>query len=361
MGTVSEGPSKMDRTVLFLTFSILQVSSHYMYFNYNPFPYPYLGYFSPNVAFRPFLVTTTTQANGIDDKFHRLRQIFEKSFETDNITLTSILAQTEAIKDILKVFAEDEDATKFLVDKTRTLKSFDDALCVTNSMTDLIMDASPLLKDIQDKLEEIKIYRNMSYLLEKGAQILESLSALKDEGDAFAADMKCGSFVEKGSSGMLELADILEDMASNEKFPVDVKHQLKKSSEIVRASAKAIDNMSSIFQRFPKFCSEEPDFNVKAIQGLNDIFNEIESLFRALGSPKNLAELRQSYIIKVHNVANTIYLLRQQDIGLSECTSLESLKGSAEALRDISQIVQAVGEKELSETLGINLDISSLW
>merc|ERR1712169_173316 len=105
--------------------------------------------------------------------------------------------------------------------------------------------------------------------------------------------------------------------------------------------------MGDVFSSF-SLCNSDKEISAKAILALGDIFDQVATYLDSLETDFDTTEIRQNNIKFTTNLVDAVEKLRELDIGFLDCSQSLGYTTTAESLLDLANIIEEIGEEELS-------------
>jgi len=282
------------------------------------------------------------------------------SFPTNDV-VTETQTQAANLIKILTKFSADQRVVDFVATNygnSSCVNNLQEAITATQFASDLITRSGPQLSALINTFNQLKIQKDPVVLIRGAATMLQQLDVLIPKLAKSPLSTQCRNSPEATLSGMKDLARIIDGLGKRNpyKFPALTTQKLQQSAIIVDASTDFVASIRNIFKNNDQFCSSDSQYNSKAVDALEELFNEVEKLVKALGSNFDISAIKQRNKSFARSLVENVNKLQEIGIGFVDCNTAGSYNGTADTLLEVADVVQEIGLENLERQLGVKFN-----
>merc|ERR1712142_334950 len=235
------------------------------------------------------------------------------------------------------------------------LKDFEEGIVGIETATQLLERAGTDVKTLIKKVESIKGLTDPATVVRAVADILRLLEPVVNK-IAPESPVICEASPDEAFGSLRSLSALVDELAYTDKLALsdEGRRQLKESGSSISAVTTFLTRLRSTFSTFEEICTENSEYNIKAIGAVGDLIVNLADLFGTLGGIKQGEQFRKGkdFINKVVAQLNKIDDL---GFGTTDCERPGDFSVAASTMEDLSTIIDEVGIEKLQKELGINL------
>merc|ERR1711864_19204 len=220
--------------------------------------------------------------------------------------------------------------------------------------------------ELEDKKDPVVLMRSTAELLMQMDSLLPRLTTIP-------ANTPCRVKPQDTLQGMKELTDMLVTPAVGNSVAYSkpgVRATVERAAVMNEATTTLLVELEKVFERTSSYC--DAGSGVDAVLALGEIFDKVATFLVHIGSDYDPTEIRRKNVKFTNAMATSVAKLREFDFELLDCASAENqeqgykkttenqeqgYKKSAEALLNLANLVEEIGEEELATQLGISFDL----
>merc|ERR1712059_135786 len=298
------------------------------------------------------------------------------------LTASQILSQSKAqvqfLLDILETFKADPKFVDWItlnLQGSSCIGSLDDTIAairagldmLTTSEADIIVFLNTFT-ELEDKKDPVVLIRSTAELLMQMDSLLPRLTTIpantpcRVKPQDTLQGMKELTDTQDTLQGMKELTDMLVTLAVGNSVAYSkpgVRATVERAAVMNEATTTLLVELEKVFERTSSYC--DAGSGVDAVLALGEIFDKVATFLVHIGSDYDPTEIRRKNVKFTNAMATSVAKLREFDFELLDCASAENqeqgYKKSTEALLNLANLVEEIGEEELATQLGISFDL----
>jgi len=282
----------------------------------------------------------------------------------NNLKTGDIIADTRTLSDkvqsTLRHLADDPTSAvvvnRIINDKDNIcLKNFEEGIAEIETATQLLENAGDNINTLITKVQifgaltdPVKVVRAVAEILRLVEPVVRRLAP--------ESPVICEATPEEAFGSLRSLAVLVDELAYTNKLDLKVegRRQLKDSASTILAVTTFLTQLRSTFSTFEEICTENSEYNIKAIGAVGDLIVNLADLFGTLGGVKQGEEVRKGKEF-VNKVVAQLNKIGDLGIGTTDCNRPGDFSVAASTMEELATIIEDVGISKLKKELGVDL------
>merc|ERR1712042_420047 len=289
---------------------------------------------------------------------------FSSTNPVNNLPTGDIIADTRTlsgkVRATLKTLAADQTSAviinRIINDKDNIcLKDLDEGIAGIETATKLLEGAGDDIKTLIKKVESIKSLTDPATVVRSVADILRLVEPVVNK-IAPESPVICTASPDEAFGSLRSLATLVDELAYTTKLGLSVegRRQLKDSASTISAVTTFLTQLRSTFSTFEEICTEDSEYNIKAIGAVGDLIVNLADLFGTLGGVEQGEQIRKGKEF-VNKLVAQLNKIDDLGFGTTDCTRPGDFSVAASTIEDLATIIDEADISKLQKELGINL------
>merc|ERR1712142_625168 len=219
------------------------------------------------------------------------------------------------------------------------LKNFDEGIAGIETATKLLEAAGNDIKTLIKKVKSIRALSDPATVVRAVADIIRLLEPVVNK-IAPESPVICEATPDEAFGSLRSLSALVDELAYTDKLALsdEGRRQLKESGSSISAVTTFLTQLRSTFSTFEEICTENSEYNIKAIGAVGDLIVNLADLFGTLGGIKQGEQVRngKDFINKVVAQLNKIDDL---GFGTTDCERPGDFSIAASTMEDLATII----------------------
>lgn len=265
--------------------------------------------------------------------------------------------QTDELKVTLRFLARDPRSSKYMervFAGSDCIKNIEDAIAAIEQGTQLIENAKPELKQLLHLTDKLSRKSNIIETTRVSADIMRELEVLLPKL-APEQGTVCGSTTSAALSALFNVAVVLDDVSrdSSLDLPQIIKLQLRVSNKIVTAVTNFLVKLKDTTDNLENICTTDKRYNVRAINSLGQMLEDLAELFFTLGDFQNAEKIREKAPV-FEKVTKILSAVPSSSPVSLECNKPGDFETSAAMMEDLAKLLEEFGLENLKKQIGFS-------
>merc|ERR1711935_731698 len=262
----------------------------------------------------------------------------------DNI-VEETRTQANSLKTTLRKLAADPKASKYMkkiFQVSDCVKTVEEAIYAIEKGTEIIERAEPELRQLISTASSIDDNSDIIEVTKTSIDILRQLETLMPKLAPSNSDI-CGSSFYTAFEALRTVGDVFYEVSEDRSLDLSkvTSLELKISREIVNSVNSFLKKLTQTFTDLEANCNSDKAYNVRALQAIGRMLNDLVDLFNELGDHEGEREIREKTQLTNTSVP-----------GLN-CNNPGDFETTARTLEDLVKLIEEVGIDKLKNQLGL--------
>merc|ERR1711935_154535 len=268
----------------------------------------------------------------------------ETRTQADNLktTLRNLAANSKASKYMNKIFQAGD-----------CVKTVEEAIYAIERGTAIIERAEPELRQLISTASSIDDNSDIIEVTKTSVDILRQLETLMPKLAPSNSDI-CGSSFYTAFEALQTVGNVFYEVSEDRSLDLSTvtSLELKISRQIVNSVNSFLKKLTQTFTDLEANCNSDKSYNVRSLQAIGRMLNDLADLFNELGDHEGETEIREKTKL-TNKVTDVISKLPNTSVPGLNCNNPGDFKTTARSLEDLVKLIEEVGINKLKNQLGL--------